>query len=93
MLSHKSRFRSRTSGPSFLSLKFEAPVSPAFNCLVSEILLTDLAGFPVPLFWSQSSTLTDMKPAPVLIRPVDQSIATTKLHFDELKRRYGPQVS
>ncbi|KAJ9101480.1 hypothetical protein QFC19_005131 [Naganishia cerealis] len=46
----------------------------------------------IPLFWSQSSTLTDMKPAPVLDRPVEQSIATAKLHFDELKRRYGPQT-
>ncbi|KAI5451680.1 hypothetical protein NCC49_001661 [Naganishia albida] len=46
----------------------------------------------IPLFWSQSSTLTDMKPAPVLIRPVDQSVPTAKLHFDELKRRYGPQT-
>jgi hypothetical protein len=33
-----------------------------------------------------------MKPAPVLNRPVEQSVATAKLHFDELKRRYGPQV-
>ncbi|KAJ9103285.1 hypothetical protein QFC21_002708 [Naganishia friedmannii] len=52
---------------------------------------TQLRG-SIPLFWSQSSTLTDMKPAPVLNRPVEQSVATAKLHFDELKRRYGPQT-
>jgi hypothetical protein len=46
----------------------------------------------VPLFWSQSSTLTDMKPAPKLDRPVAQTIPTTRLHFDHLKQTYGPQV-
>lgn len=46
----------------------------------------------IPLFWSQSSTLTSMKPAPVLDRPVDQTLGITRLHFEDLKRRYGPQT-
>lgn len=46
----------------------------------------------IPLFWSQSSTLTSMKPAPVLDRPVDQTLGITRLHFDDLKKRYGPQT-
>lgn len=47
----------------------------------------------VPLFWSQTSTLTDMKPAPKLDSPVDQTVGTTGLHFEDLTRRYGPVVS
>jgi len=34
-----------------------------------------------------------MKPAPKLDRPVAQTTGTTRLHFDHLTRKYGPQVS
>jgi hypothetical protein len=47
----------------------------------------------VPLFWSQTSTLASLKPAPVLDRPVKVSTGITRLHFDDLRRRYGPQAS
>ena len=60
-----------------------------FELQTSRKLSTSLS---VPLFWSQSSTLTDMKPAPKLDRPVAQTIPTTRLHFDQLKQTYGPQV-
>lgn len=45
----------------------------------------------IPLKWSQ--TPWSMKPPPVLDQPVDQTYSVANLHFDDLRKRYGPVVS
>ncbi|EJT48555.1 hypothetical protein A1Q1_02463 [Trichosporon asahii var. asahii CBS 2479] len=42
----------------------------------------------IPLKWSQ--TPWSMKPPPVLDQPVDQTYSVANLHFDDLRKRYGP---
>lgn len=45
----------------------------------------------IPLKWSQ--TPWSMKPPPVLDRAIDQTYSVANLHFDDLRKRYGPVVS